>query len=214
MGLVVALVIMLPSATRADLSFENITGNCTEDLSGQLSVVITDEWSGLDSDEVAFVFYNDVGIQSSISEVYFDDGALLSFRRVENSTGVLFGRDEDIGTEPADLPGGNSLDVPFVTTEHYSADTPTGSPELGINASGEYAAMVFEVDGGLSAVMEALNLGFTDPAAYGSLRIGLHVISIGEAECSDSYVLTPLPGAAILGLIGLGIAGIKLRKYA
>jgi len=30
----------------------------------------------------------------------------------------------------------------------------------------------------------------------------------------DQLYLTPIPGAAILGILGLGVAGLKLRKYA
>lgn len=42
-------------------------------------------------------------------------------------------------------------------------------------------------------------------------------LSVGEAVFgfgSEPKFLTPLPGAVLLGLLGLGVAGIKLRKYA
>ena len=44
------------------------------------------------------------------------------------------------------------------------------------------------------------------------IRIGLHVQDLGGE--SDTLILTPVPGAWILGVLGLSVAGIKLRKHA
>jgi hypothetical protein len=45
------------------------------------------------------------------------------------------------------------------------------------------------------------------------VRIGLKVSSIGAKGGWETYVnTTPVPGAALLGLIGLSAAGLKLRR--
>jgi hypothetical protein len=44
------------------------------------------------------------------------------------------------------------------------------------------------------------------------LRIGIHVQAIGISGNSDSFIMTPVPGAVILGMLGLSVAGWKLRK--
>ncbi len=40
------------------------------------------------------------------------------------------------------------------------------------------------------------------------------VVAFGFGTAPDSFVQTPLPGAVLLGFMGLSIAGLKLRQYA
>jgi hypothetical protein len=72
-------------------------------------------------------------------------------------------------------------------------------------------------------VINALNVGFnpypTNYTGTGSfdgwelpnLRIGIKVQGIGDY--SDTYILTPIPPSVIIGLLGVGVAGMKLRKF-
>jgi len=40
------------------------------------------------------------------------------------------------------------------------------------------------------------------------------VVGFGLGTGPDSFVHTPVPGAVLLGILGLGVVGIRLRKYA
>ena len=52
-----------------------------------------------------------------------------------------------------------------------------------------------------------------DPWFDNTIRIGLRVQRTGlDGEESDSLILVPVPAAVILGLLGLGAAGLKLRR--
>jgi hypothetical protein len=227
LALFATLVVVLSTTADANLvtyDFYNITGNAPVDIAGQLSVAVADSaiWETtpieLPESQVAFVFYNAVGFDSSITEIYFEDGALLGLSYVVNSDGVSFGRDEDVGTEPHNLPGGKSLTPPFYRTQSFTADTPTGSPDLGVNYSSEYVAIVFDLESGKSYddVIAAIAGGITDPAPNQdkTLRIGVHISGIlpEDGDWSDSF-LVPTPGGVLLGVLGLGVVGLKLRRY-
>jgi len=56
-------------------------------------------------------------------------------------------------------------------------------------------------------------MGLNSPKTVGSLRIGIHVQGF-DGEGSESFVNTPVPGAVLLGLLGLGAGWLKLRKSA
>lgn len=101
-----------------------------------------------------------------------------------------------------------------------------GSPPAhnGIDAADEWLEVVFNLQSGktFADTIAALNAGFgfgignvKDPSVE-SLRIAMHVISIGED--SESYILTiPLPapfGLALAGLAGVVIISRRKRKAA
>ena len=54
-------------------------------------------------------------------------------------------------------------------------------------------------------------------SGIGDVRV-LQTYKYIDGECfdlkQDQLYLTPVPGAAILGILGLGVAGVKLRKFA
>ncbi|MBC8468429.1 MAG: hypothetical protein H8D56_03065 [Planctomycetes bacterium] len=61
--------------------------------------------------------------------------------------------------------------------------------------------------------------GFTYSALIAEMNnfdfvIGLHVQGTDTPEGSEGYIHTPIPPSMVIGLLGMGIAGIKLRKYA
>ena len=62
-------------------------------------------------------------------------------------------------------------------------------------------------------VIHAIGLGPTNPLTLGSLRIGIHVQGFTSGE-SESFILTPAPGAFIFGMLGIGTVGLTLRKFA
>jgi len=236
LGLVLALVVILSAEARADLyTFDDwgylggtagYEANTT--VMGQLSIAVTDEdvYDGetllaeVGDHQVLFIFSKSGTYDASLTDIYFEDGALLGIAEVFNNltTGVIFASPIN-GQET--LPNGNNATPPFETTQGFSADSKnTGS---GVDISGESVGILFNLDQipesenyyTLADVIAAIYQGFDDPTEELSLRIGIHVRSIGEGSgYSQSYILTPVPGAVILGLLGLGAVGLKLRKFA
>ena len=222
LGLVLALVVVLPTEARADLfGFEAITNNSGVEgtYAGQLAVDVTDPGSN----QVLFTFYNDgpggslydvlSPIAGAITEIYFDDGTLLGSPTITNMVGVNFVN----GATPANLPGGDSLDPDFTATVGFSAESAPENPVNGVNP-GEHVALLFGLQTGatFANVLYAIGLGFNDPGNAGALRIGIHVRGIEPTGVnqSDSFIMVPVPGAVILGIFGLSVVGLKLRRFA
>jgi len=224
--LVFILPLFLSAQGRAEIfGFEAISNNSgvSGSLVQQLCVDVTDAGGG----QVLFTFYNnpdpdllgsdfadfytDDPIPSSITEIYFDDGTLLGWPSIINSDGVSYIN----GADPGNLPGGNSLDPAFTATVDFSAESDPEAQINGVN-EGENVGLQFSTSGDFQQLLNAIELGFNDPWQEGSLRIGVRLRGIypDGGDYSDSFIMTPVPGAAILGLIGLSIAGIKLRKFA
>lgn len=222
LGLVVTLVVILSTEAKASLvtyDFTRITDNAPDNIAGQFSVQVTDNYTP--EGQVAFIFYNDVGAASSITEIYFDDGTLFGIGAVWNSDlGVAFDLLNELN--PGNLPGGSALNPPFQTDVGFGVDIGSGNTDEGVDQSGEYVAVIFDLQEeapgdyyDFEDVIAAINLGFASPAPEESIRIGLHVRGIGpDGEFSDSFVLVPTPAAILLGLLGMGIVSLKLRKYA
>ena len=119
---VVATLLIAAPASAITIGFTKITNNGNSNVASQLSADVTDHGDGT----VDFTFYNDVGIASSISEIYFDDGTLLALSSISDSgAGVAF---TGPPTNPGDLPGGNLASPPFHVSQGFSADS--GTPKL------------------------------------------------------------------------------------
>jgi len=170
-------------------TFGGITNNDPGDTAigeTQLSMELSDPGGG----QAFFTFYNDGPEQSTISEIYFDDGTLLSLAGIVESSGVDF----SVGGSPPVLPGGNALDPDFETSFMVSADNP--APQKGVDP-GESIGLLFNLQGGLTYADVVGAIG------DGDLRIGLHVINF-ESGGSEAFTTTvvPAPGALILGSLG------------
>jgi hypothetical protein len=156
----------------------NIAGDC--DIGeAQLAVDVT---AGPASDQVSFTFTNTGSADSSIADVYFDDGTLLGIASILDGTGVDF----EEGASPPNLPGGN--DVGFDAT--FAADSEPPAQPNGVNP-GEELTIIFDLLTGedLASTLAAL--------IDGSLRIGIHVQGF-ETGGSESFVSVPEPGLAWL----------------
>ena len=205
-----AAVVFLAVAGTAhadSFGFTKITNNGNTDISSQLWVDVVVGTHGFPVD---FVFHNNGPVESSITDIYFDDGTLLGLAGITNGTGVSF----DDPANPSNLPGGNLATPPFVTTSGLSADSDAPIIQKGVNP-GEFVIISFTLKSGgvFQDVIDELNSG--------DLRIGLHVQAIAPQGGSDSYINegegtpheTPEPGTLILfgtGLVGLGL--MRRRK--
>ena len=216
LGLVLALVAILPAQARAELfdfaALTNYSGD-SDAIAEQLVVNVTDTGPG--SGDVFFSFYNNwdpitlsqivpdadgpIGV---ITNIFFMDGDLLGNGYVAGDSGATVAFTAGGTSLPTDLQGLGFTSALFTATAE--PPRPTNGvgfyPDYGV----EYVTIGFDLLGG--ADIEGIFSALRDQ----SLLIGLHVQAIGEY--SDWFV-TPLPGAVILGLLGLGIASWKLRRF-
>ncbi len=184
-----------------DVSFVNISNNGNAGLSNQLKLTVSDVAG--DSTKVDFLFKNLVGISSSIKEVYFDAGSIgsvFSGGAIHSQGGANFAWGSG---SPGNLPGGNSLTPAFETTINLLADSGSGGPTTGLNQAADWLTVRLTLAGG-KTFNDVVNGLLANPSAAHSVRVGLHVISIGSTGGSDSYVsnltVIPLPPAAWTGL--------------
>ena len=211
-------LVIMPTNVQADLfGFTPITNKSgfSSNIAPQFSLEVTAYWEG--SNEVLFTFNNNPGLisEGGITEVYFSDGTLLGISSIINDLdNVIF----EEWAKPKDLPGGSDLEPPFTgenTTALFSAEESKKGNWAAVDP-GESLGIVFNLlpSKSFTDVIEAIHFGFTNPWDSGILRIGIHVQEINGVE-GDSFILksAPVPGAVVLGLLGLCAAGIKLRKF-
>lgn len=204
--LLIAAVLMLMSIVNVShattvLSFTNIENN-TVDISDQLSVEVTDTSAG-----VTFKFLNNVGITSSVTDIYFDEGEadLFSGFQIIDSSGANFEPTAitDSAATPGNLPGWENVSF----SADYSADT-SGNPENGIDTSTDFVTFLALAGNDFSSYNDLIS-----SLLSGAARIGLHIQAYGDGK-SDSYVNTvPVPAAAwLFGTALLGFFATSKRR--
>lgn len=198
-------------ASAVTYDFIKFTNNNVENLNGQVTVDVTDNGSGT----ALFTFFNAVGIASSITDIYFDQGSTGFFSTADANNdgapdGIVLhdasaGVDFDDNANPSNVPGGNTIGF----TADFSGDSDTpGITKNGVNASGEWVSFLGTLSGGntFSDLIAALSTG--------TFRIAMHVQAIGAKGGSDGYVsAVPLPAAAwLFGSALLGFIGLSSRR--
>ena len=220
LSLVLVFVAILSTEARAnyvEFSFKAVTNNPMPEpisaIESQLSLVVTNQnYDGyiIGSGQLGLILYNTGLLTSDVHEIYVDDGVFAGVAP------TIYQSNSDLLPYPAGLAPGNLPGAPpgFVATALYSADNGNGD---GLD-NGESVALVFDLASGKtwSDIMAAINEGFINNYesldSLTDLAIGLHVRSIGSDGQSQSFVMTPLPATILLGLLGLGMGGWKLRK--
>ncbi len=156
--------------------------------------------------QVIFEFRNMSTISCVITEIYFDNGSLISLESIINN---IISEENKIGTKfimgatPQELPGCNLVNPVFRTTEGFSAEPSAPPAKWGINP-GEWVQLVYNLDEGATFedVIAELDSGI-------DLRIGIRIQSLPGEPGSCSALNTPEP--ATLLLLAIGSAAI-LRK--
>ncbi|WP_101760591.1 hypothetical protein [Oceanicoccus sp. KOV_DT_Chl] len=187
-------------------NFTCITGNNVGDCTigeTQLVVDVTDAGVVAGVQKVDFTFTNAGAAQSTISEIYFDDGTLLGIFAINSTAGVEFSE----GATPPNLPGGLDPTVSFVAD--FAADADNPAPKKGVNAGGvDQVTITFDLING-KTYADTIDAMGTD------LRIGLHVINFASGG-SESFVApaeVPVPAAAwLFGSALISLLGFKRKR--
>jgi hypothetical protein len=221
-----AAVCGMASPVRADLysyGFNCITSSTSADAGigeTQFSVEVS---QGAAENQVLFRFVNTGLDASSITDIYFYDGVLLGYlppAGLAGSDGVFFSE----GACPKDLPGLSKEGLARV----FSADSDSPVQPSGVNPD-EWLSISFTLglnpDGTQKTwedVVAGLTLGLDDPLVEGAIRIGIHGQGFAD-NGSESFIngpgtlvpysVVPTPAAVLLGTLGLGAAGVKLRRF-
>jgi hypothetical protein len=202
----VSLIILSSEAGAMTFGFVNVTGNDPDDADAgeaQLTVDVTDHGN----DQVKFTFHNEGSYNMFINEIYFYDGK-LDFATLGDSSGV------DYVVDPPPYPPGEGLagyknQTPLSLFLLTLADSP-GTGGDGIDP-GDWLEVIFDIK-------DPDNDDFAEILAdmlSQTMVVGIHVQGMGfgdDTEGSESFI-TPVPGAVLLGILGLGVVGLKLRKY-
>lgn len=198
---VLSLVVGLAApASAVTLGFGCITntlaGNCTI-AEAQMTVDVTDPGGG----RIGFTFHNSGPAASSITGVYWDDGALLGIFSITNTPGLV---EFSSPATPGNLPGGNLAAPPFVATAGFSVNSNTPVQPLGVNP-GEMLLVTYTLIGGMTFADAIQDL------SDGSLRVGIHVQGFASGG-SESLVNVPVPEPGTFALFAAGLLGLAAAR--
>jgi hypothetical protein len=201
------------------VSFSCVAGDCTTDLSGQLSLQVIGDKNGEDTN-VYFKFFNSAVLPSSVTLISFENLAGLTFLHPIANSNPL--RGTGAGTEfalafhgpanavPDTLPGGKGLQPPF--TESWTARAVAqgaggnGQPANGINGANEAFELI------ASDANHPDYLTFLHAIQQGDIRVGLHVTALQGGGSATYLSAVPEPATYALLLAGLVAVGAFVRR--
>ncbi|MFH1882703.1 MAG: hypothetical protein ABIL62_08340 [Planctomycetota bacterium] len=231
LSLVLVFLLILSTEAQADLyGFEAVSWNspAADAMAAQLSLELVDLGIANPGDpyQVEFIFKNNIApytatdpldpVLGIITGLAFEDGALFDMGVINHYPDPLDSGSVVSFVEDPTPPTG-TWGLGFDTTHFFRADATPPPPTDGVNPY-EAVGIEFDLIAGKTYqhVIDAINQGFTGPIVIGeSLRIGIHVQNLDpDGDRSDAYIMTPIPASVVLGMLGLGVAGLKLRKFA
>jgi hypothetical protein len=190
-------------ATPVTFAFDRITANCPANIEGQLFVDVTATQSG-----VNFNFRNAGPTLSTISEIYFYDGALLGIYSIDDSLPNVDFENLGANVTPNNLPDYKPDKLVLKLLAATEAVTP--EPANGVKP-GEWVSVGFTLKSGKTYQ------NLLDDMAAGEVSIGIHVKAINCAvnssqveTLSDSFISTAIPEPMTLAILGLG--GLMLTR--
>jgi len=217
------------SADPSTYTFQNITtGANYPGIGSQFNVTVANGGASGGFNYVTFTITNSGPLASAITDVYFQDGTLLSLSN-PNYTGTSSGVSFSAPATPGNLPGGNSITPNFKTTQEFSEDSNTPITANAVNP-GQSLVIQFQLQSGktFTDTLAALAEGVNHPSAVwdangnditggpSGLRLGIHVQGLPDGS-SQSFITStpsvPEPSSmAIAGLGALGFVAFGLRR--
>lgn len=179
---------------------------------------LSDGTLGAATSGVSFRFFNVGSDPMAITQIYFEDGAILDLVAIaddddNSSLWSGFGQvDYTKETTTGNLPGGNTIGFTELAGFHADPDSPTS--QNGVDA-GEEVIIFWTLQSGQTLA------DINNFLLSGGLRIGIHVQAFGDGG-SESFVncpdcnttIIPLPSAAGMGLLGMGGLMMTRRRRA
>ncbi len=201
-------------ASTTTLNFYCISTGVAADCStgqSQLSVDVSNTTKG-----VSFTFKNNVGVASSITDVYFDAGASslsgVPLPTITDSDGSGNAVSFALNATPTNLPGANTVTPPFNASTSTAFTADSANTAKGVNTATEWLTMDYALQSGQTYANVITEL------SNGNLRLGLHVRAFAGDGLSASFVnIKPVPVPAAAWLLGsglIGLAGIGRRRAA
>jgi hypothetical protein len=216
-GLALAAALWIGASTSAHAAFQWVNINTPPspyNLSGQLKLEVLGDGSG---STLTLKFVNDVGIASSITDIYVDappPGAgesptpffvADSLQIAVSGPGVAFSPNAN----PADLPAGNQPQWDFTASASADSDSGQGGvSEHGINSSTEWLKLTWTLTEPTTVndVIAQLN--------NGQFRVGLHIQSLPDGS-SASWMTVPEPTTILAGallLLPFGWSTVRIMR--